>query len=216
MAAGEPEAFERFVEYFRSKVFHYSWLMCRQPDDAEEVAQETLLKAFESFHQLRDPEQVRAWIFRIAKNVCLMQRRKSLFAPQQERSAEELPPALEILDASALPDDRLHRAEIRAVLEAVIAELPQVYRSVIVLRDLEELSTEETAQVLGLTVDAVKTRLHRARTAMRQKLDCYLNNRCIDVEPIASPAPLSESGWEDLRAAWRAVTGVTDRLALKP
>ena len=216
MAAGEPEAFERFVEYFRSKIFHYSWLMCRQRDDAEEVAQETLLKAFESFPQLRDPEQVRAWIFRIAKNVCLMQRRKSLFAPQQELSAEELPPALEILDADALPDDRLHRAEVRAVLEAVIAELPQVYRSVIVLRDLEELSTEETAQVLDLTVDAVKTRLHRARTAMRQKLDCYLNNRCIDVEPIASPAPLSESGWEDLRAAWRAVTGVTDRLALKP
>jgi RNA polymerase sigma-70 factor (ECF subfamily) len=215
-AAGEPEAFERFVEYFRSKIFHYSWLMCGQPDDAEEVAQETLLKAFEGFHQLREPEHVRAWIFRIARNVCLMQRRKSLFAPQRELSVEELPPSAELLDAAVSPDERLHRGEVRAVLEAVIAELPQDYRSVVLLRDLEELSTEETAQILDLTIDAVKTRLHRARAAMRQKLDCYLNNRCIEIEPIASPAPLSESAWEDLRAAWRAVTGVTEWPAAKP
>jgi hypothetical protein len=67
-----------------------------------------------------------------------------------------------------------------------------------------------------LTIDAVKTRLHRARAAMRQKLDCYLNNRCIEIEPIASPAPLSESAWEDLRVAWRAVTGVTEWPAAKP
>ena len=66
-------------------------------------------------------------------------------------------------------------------------------RSLIVLRDLEEWSTEETAQVLDLTADAVETRLHRARTAMRQKFDCYRNNRSIDVEPIASPGPLSEA-----------------------
>src|SRR5437764_2857510 len=74
LAAGEPQAFERFVEHFRSKIFHYSWLVCGQRDDAEEVAQETLLKVFESFHQLREPERVRAWIFRIARNACLMQR----------------------------------------------------------------------------------------------------------------------------------------------
>jgi DNA-directed RNA polymerase specialized sigma24 family protein len=115
------------------KFFDYSWLVCRQPDDLAEEAQETLLKAFESFHQLSDPEQVRGF-FRIAR----------------------------------------------------------VYRSLMV-RDLEEWSTEETAQVLDLTADAVKTRLHRARTAMRQKLDGYLNNRSIDVEPVASPGPLSES-----------------------
>ena len=72
-----------------------------------------------------------------------------------------------------------------------------------VLRDLEQLSTEETAQILDLTTDTVKTRLHRARAAMRQKLDCYLRNRCIDVEPIASPSPLSERAWNELHAAWR-------------
>src|SRR5450759_1493566 len=72
LLAGESHAFERFVEHFRSKVFHYSWLMCGSPEDAEEVAQETLLKVFESFDQLREPDRVRAWVFRIARNVCLM------------------------------------------------------------------------------------------------------------------------------------------------
>jgi len=210
LAAGEPQAFERFVEHFRSKIFHYSWLICGQRDDAEEVAQETLLKVFESFEQLREPERVRAWVFRIARNACLMQRRKSVFAPQHELSMEDLPPGAEIEDAAAqLPDSQLQGGELRALLDRVIAELPPAYRPVVLLRDLEELSTEETAEVLDLSLDVVKTRLHRARVAMRQKLDCYLNNRCIDVEPIASPSPLSEHAWDDLRQAWRAVTGVT-------
>ena len=92
LAGREPEAFERFVAHFRSKVFHYSWLMCGQPEDAEEVAQETLLKVFESIDQLRDPERVRSWVFRIARNACLMQRRKSVFAPAHELSLDEMPP----------------------------------------------------------------------------------------------------------------------------
>ena len=205
-----PGAFERFVEHFRSKIFHYSCLICGHPDDAEEVAQETLLKVFENFDQLREPERVRAWVFRIAKNACLMQRRKSLFAPQHELSVEDLPPGKEIEDAAVrLPDEQLHGAELRALIDRVISELPPAYRPVVLLRDIEELSTEETAQILDLSTDVVKTRLHRARAAMRQKLDCYVNNRCIDVEPIASPAPLSEGAWHDLRTAWRAVTGVT-------
>ncbi len=209
LAAGEPQAFERFVEHFRSKIFHYSWLICGQREDAEEVAQETLLKVFESFEQLREPEHVRAWVFRIARNACLMQRRKSVFAPQHELSMEDLAPGSEIEDAAVRPpDDQLQGGELRALLDRVITELPPAYRPIVLLRDLEELSTEETAEVLDLTPDVVKTRLHRARVAMRQKLDCYLNNRCIDVEPIASPSTLSEGAWDDLRQAWRAVAGV--------
>jgi RNA polymerase sigma-70 factor, ECF subfamily len=203
LATGESQAFERFVEHFRSKIFHYSWLMCGQPDDAEEVAQETLLKVFQNFRQLREPEHVRAWIFRIAKNACLIKRRKSVFAPQVEASVEDLAPASEITDTARLPDEELNRGEVRAVLHQVITALPPTYRSVVVLRDLEQLSTEETAQILDLTTDTVKTRLHRARAAMRQKLDCYLRNRCIDVEPIATPSPLSERAWNELYAAWR-------------
>ena len=203
LTSGEPQAFERFVEHFRSKIFHYSLMMCGQPDDAEEVAQETLLKVFQNFDHLREPEHVRAWIFRIAKNACLMQRRKSVFAPEQELSVEELPPSSEITDSANLPEDELQRSEVRAVLHQVISELPPAYRCVVLLRDIEQLSTDEAAQILDLTAEAVKTRLHRARLAMRQKLDCYLRNRCIDIEPIASPAPLSEDAWQELHTAWR-------------
>jgi len=203
LVAGEPEAFDRFVAHFRAKIFHYSWMMCGQPEDAEEVAQETLLKVFESFDQLRDPEHVRAWVFRIAKNACLMQRRKSVFAPKQEESLDDLRVDADVAGDVSRPDIELERSELRALLDRVIMELPQAYRSVVMLRDREELSTEETAQILDLSTDVVKTRLRRARLAMRQKLDCYLNNRCFEVEPIASPAPMSAEAWQDLRAAWR-------------
>jgi len=207
--AHEPQAFEQFVEYFRSKIFHYSWLVCGHRDDAEEVAQETLLKVFESIDQLREPERVRAWVFRIARNACLIERRKSVFAPQHELSLEELPPGAEIEDSAVRPpDDQLQGGELRALLDRVIAELPAPYRPVVVLRDLEGLSTEETAEILDLSTDVVKTRLHRARAAMRQKLDCYWNNRCMEVEPIASPSPLSESAWDNLRQAWRSRSAV--------
>src|SRR5271165_5017235 len=104
LLAEETGAFERFVNHFRSKVFHYSWLMCGRPEDAEEVAQETLLKVFENFGQLRDPERVRAWVFRIAKNACLMQRRKSVFAPAHELSIDELPPAAELPAGEPQPE----------------------------------------------------------------------------------------------------------------
>ncbi|HEY4364439.1 MAG TPA: RNA polymerase sigma factor [Bryobacteraceae bacterium] len=181
--AGAPGAFERFVDYFRAKIFHYSWLMCGQREDAEEVAQETLLKVFESAEQLREPEKVRSWVFRIAKNACLMKRRKSVFAPARELSLDEFMPAkhqdggrvrIEIADWSALPDGTAMRAEMRDLLERAIRELPETYRSVILLRDMEELSTQETAQILEVSDDVVKTRLHRARLAIRQKLDQYL------------------------------------------
>jgi len=180
LMAGSAEAFDRFVEHFRSKIFQYSWLMCGHREDAEEVAQETLLQIFEKFDQLREPERIRPWVFRIAKNACLMKRRKSVFAPTQELSLDELMPTLhgegdqvklEIADWSNLPDQELLRKEMRETMERAIAELPELYRAVILLRDMEELSTEETAQILEVSTDVVKTRLHRARLALRERLD---------------------------------------------
>ncbi len=178
---GSEEGFERFVEAYRGKLFHYSFLMCGHREDAEEVAQETLLKVFESFDQLREPERLKAWVFRIAKNFCLMKRRKSVFAPDTELSLDQLRPgkegeggSLEIADWSMLPESAASDAEIREVLDAAVRELPEIYRSAFLLRDVEELTTQETAQILGVSEDVVKTRLHRARLALRQKLDQHL------------------------------------------
>jgi RNA polymerase sigma-70 factor (ECF subfamily) len=204
MLAGEQESFEQFVEHFRSKVFHYSWLMCGLPQDAEEVAQETLLKAFQNLSQLRDPASVRAWVFRIAKNVCLMRRRRSLFAPSEEVPLDSLPGEVELAGGGLPPDAALLDAELRAVLDRVILELPPVYRAVVVLRDIEELSTEETAQILDLSSAVVKTRLHRGRAAMREKLDCYLRNHCLEDQPSPNPTPLTKAEREQLYGAWRS------------
>src|ERR1035438_6055660 len=95
------------------------------------------------------------------------------------------------------------RAELRAVLDRVIVELPPIYRAVVLLRDLEELSTEETAQILDLGVDVVKTRLHRGRQALRQKLDCYVNNHCLEDQPGPNPTPLGAEEREQLYSIWR-------------
>lgn len=174
------------MEHFRAKVFKYSWLMCGHREDAEEVAQETLLSVFESAAQLRDPSQIRPWVFRIARNACAMKRRKSVFAPQQELSLEEFYPVAErggdgrrpfqIADWSRLPDEEAERSELRGALEAAILRLPPIYRTVVLLRDVEELSTQETAQALDLSIEVVKARLHRGRLAIRQKLDKYFRD----------------------------------------
>ena len=185
LLAGDLDAFDLFVETYRTKIFQYSFLMCGHREDAEEVAQDTLLKVFQSFDQIREPERLKAWVFTIARNTCYMKRRKSVFAPAQELSLEELMPShdhdggqvkLQIADWSHLPDDQLLQGELRKVLDQAIAGLPDIYRAVMLLRDVEELTTEEAAEVLGVRQEVVKTRLHRARLALRQKLDKYLQS----------------------------------------
>jgi len=146
------------------------------------VAQDTLLKVFESFDQLQDPARVKAWVFRIAKNYCLMKRRRSVFAPDRELSLDELLPnaagdgerAIQVADDAELPEQQLLRSELGAELERALRELPDLYRSVVLLRDVEGLSTAEAAEVLDLTEDTVKQRLHRGRLALRKSLAGYV------------------------------------------
>src|SRR5207248_1319816 len=107
--------------------------MCGDREDAEEVAQETMLRVFESFDQLRDPDRVRAWVFRIAKNACLMKRRKSIYAPATELPLDDAHP-----DGEPLPDRQMLRDEMSATLHRAIASLPEIYRAVVILRDMEE------------------------------------------------------------------------------
>ncbi len=180
---GNAAAFDEFVSIFQSKIFQYTLMMCGHREDAEEVAQDTLLKVFENFDQLQDARNVRAWVFRIARNACLMKRRKSVFAPKTELSLEDYVPQTEddgsgvrmqIADWSKVPESQMLQKQLKEILAAAIQELPEIYRSVLLLRDVEELNTEETAEILDVKIDVVKTRLHRARLAIRQKLDRHL------------------------------------------
>jgi RNA polymerase sigma-70 factor (ECF subfamily) len=183
LLAGDAGAFTPFVESFQSRIFQYTWLMCGQREDAEEVAQDTLLKVFESFDQLREPEHVRAWVFRIARNYCLMKRRKSVFAPERELSLDELLPfsgegqearPMQVADRRALPDEQALQAELGRELQTALRELPEIYRSVVLLRDVEGLTTAEAAGILEVSEDAVKQRLHRGRLALRKRLAGYV------------------------------------------
>jgi len=183
LLARKPEAFDTFVNTYHLKLFQYSYLMCGQREDAEEISQETLLQVFKSLDQLRDPAHLKRWVFRIAKNECLMKRRKSIFAPRRELSLSEFMPArmaheekIEIADWAHLPEDELLRSELKTTLRQAISELPEIYRSVLLLRDVEGLRSDETAEVLEISVDTVKQRLHRARLALRAKLDDYLRH----------------------------------------
>jgi len=157
---------EPFVESFQRKVFNYTWLMCGQREDAEEVAQDTLLKVFENWEQLRNPEQVKPWVFQIARNCCLMKRRHSVFAPTNEVPIDDV--ALEAHEEPA--DERVIRQELNAELERALREIPETYRSVVLLRDAEEMSTAETAALLEISEDNVKQRLHRGRAMLRKLL----------------------------------------------
>ena len=128
---GRVEAFDDFVENFRTRVFQYSYLMCGHREDAEEVAQDTLLKVFENFASLREPEKVRSWLFRIAKNACLMKRRRSIFAPEHEISLERYAHdpgpdggqyGREIAGDRELPDAELYRQEMNTSLTRAIEQ----------------------------------------------------------------------------------------------
>ena len=117
---------------------------------------------------------MKQWIFRIARNFCFMKRGKSAFAPARELSLDELTPASGITDWRALPDQAAQLGEMRSLLERAITALPDLYKNVLLLRDLEELSVKETAEILDVSEDVVKTRLHRARLAVRKQIDEYM------------------------------------------
>lgn len=198
LLTGEPEAFERFVELYRTKVFQYSYSMCGQREDAEEVAQETLFSVFQHLHQIREPERLKAWVFRIAKNACMMKRRKSTFAPTVEDPLE----GIDAADAGPLPDSAVLNTEKKHLLCGAIVSLPDIYRAVVMLRDIEELSTEETADVLGVSEDVVKTRLRRAHLALRASLE---RNLPVEWHPEA-PSPLDATCRRRLMDAYRDTT----------
>ena len=173
---GDPEAFDVFARRYGRGLLTFGTMMCGHREDAEDVAQETLIRAFQGLAALRDPEAVRTWLYRVAANQCRMQRRK--WPPRREVSLAELESAedagggvMALVDDASLPEDEAARAEWRRVLEAALLELPTETRLAIVLRDIQGLSTRETAAALDIGLSAVKMRLHRGREALRQRLD---------------------------------------------
>lgn len=173
--AGEPRAFDRFVERFGNRIYAFGIRMCGHREDAEDVFQDTLLTVFRKIETLREPGALTTWLYRIVANACLTRRRRSKFAPKTELSLEELLPvsgveAGPVLPEGDGPEDSTYRNELSAALEKAARDLPPDYRVIWLMRDVEGLSTEETAEALGLGISNVKMRLHRARLALRRDL----------------------------------------------
>ncbi len=171
----EPRAFEDFVARWGDRLYGFGFRVCGEREDAREVVQEVLIQAFRSLKDLEHPEALRSWLYRVATNACLMKRRRKSDV-SREMSLEELAPregegaGAEIPDPDALPDEKLERIRIQERVRAAIGTLPPAYRIVLVMRDMEGLSTREVGEALGLADTAVKMRLHRARLKVRQIL----------------------------------------------
>jgi RNA polymerase sigma-70 factor (ECF subfamily) len=174
----EPGAFDEFVHRYGRRLMAFSVRTCSNVDNAEDVFQDTLLKAYQALADLREPKALRTWLYRVAANNCRMLRRKDK-APRKISLDDYKPPGweegevVEVADWSDLPDDAAGRAELKDAFEEGLAKLPPEYRMVLLMRDVEGLSTKEAAEALDIGESAVKMRLHRARMALRQHLAEY-------------------------------------------
>jgi RNA polymerase sigma-70 factor (ECF subfamily) len=172
---GDQAALEQALGLLQNTVFSFSMRVCGQREDAEDTMQEVLLKSVPYLPKFDSPKALIVWLYKVAKNRCLMSRRKSKFAPARELSLEELMPdrrELEQLSADGRinPEAYAIHSEKASRLREAIQRLPAQYRMVLVLRDMEGLTDDEVAEITGLRPGTVRVRLHRARLFVRKEL----------------------------------------------
>jgi RNA polymerase sigma-70 factor, ECF subfamily len=173
--AGNRDALERLLERHQRRVFRFGMKMCGEEEDAKDVLQETLIAAARGIRDFRGASSVSTWLYTIARSFCIKRHRTSKFAPGQMESLEERSREIQGMpDAGRGPEDAAVGNQVRSALQAAISGLEPMYREVLVLRDVEGLSAAEVADVLGLSVAAVQSRLHRARVAVRQQIASVL------------------------------------------
>jgi RNA polymerase sigma-70 factor (ECF subfamily) len=174
--AGDLSAFEDLVNRYERKIFRLSQHITQNNEDAQDVTQEAFLKAFEHLGEFQGNSRFYTWLVRIAVNQALMKLRKRHnkdISLDAELEGEDNSMPRELEDWGPSPEQRYAQTELAGILSTVIGELDPSFRVVFQLRDIDELSTEETAEALGLSVPAVKSRLLRARLKLRDKLNRY-------------------------------------------
>jgi len=181
---GDDAALEQALALLQNTVFAFSMRVCGQRQDAEDTMQEVLLKSVPHLPKFDSPKALVVWLYKVAKNRCLMSRRRSKFAPKEDLSLEELMPdrkELEQLssDGSINPEAFAIRSEEAGRLRDAIQKLPPQYRIVLVMRDMEGLTDEEVAEITGLRSGTVRVRLHRARLFVRKELMKGLQPRSV-------------------------------------
>jgi RNA polymerase sigma-70 factor (ECF subfamily) len=181
LQAGDPEEFSHLVDAYSSKIYRLATKMLNHQQDAEDVLQETFLKAYRGLKSFDGRSKLSTWLFRIATNEALMiLRRKhlniiSIDAPVETEEGEQEP--VQIVDWCCMPENELMSEESRERLDKAVQRLPESLKVVFLLRDIDDMSTRETGEILGLSDTAVKTRLSRARLRLREDLSVYFGER---------------------------------------
>ncbi len=171
--SGDAHSMDALLARHQTQIFRFGLRMCGNEDEAREVLQETLLAAFRGLHDFRGDAQLSTWLYQIARNFCQKSRRRTAGEPEYTVPIEK-PEARAVPATDAAPDAKAHAREMGELLQAAILSLSERDREVLVLRDVEGLSAEEAAQVIGVELGALKSRLHRARTELRQRLVAVL------------------------------------------
>jgi RNA polymerase sigma-70 factor (ECF subfamily) len=171
----DPASTEKALALLQNTVYSFSMKVCGHPEDAEDTMQEVLFRSLGHLKKISEPRALAVWLYTVTRNRCWRMRRKSVYAPAHTYSLDELMPdereLRELLtDPADGPERVLASAEQNQMVQQAILMIPHALRIVLVLHDMEELSTEETAQVLGLQTGTVRVRLHRARLALRREL----------------------------------------------
>lgn len=177
-------AFEQLLDRYEDKIFRLAFRFVRNETDAKEILQDTFLTIWRKLDTFKGDSQFSSWLYRVAANAALMRLRAQRRHP--EVSTEELP--IGYLDNygqmppsgenwAKRPDDELQSGELRHYIQDAVDGLPEIYRTVFLLRDVEGMSTEETAELLQISVPTVKTRLHRARIALRDRITTYFEKK---------------------------------------
>lgn len=182
---GDPAAFEELVQKYERKVFRLAKNITNNDEDAEDVLQETFLKAYSHLDGFQGNSRFYTWLVRIAVNEALMKLRKrksdKMVSLDEGIETGEETMVREIAVWEDDPEQRYSQEEIRAILHEAISSLRPAFRTVFILRDIEELSTEETANLLDLSIPAVKSRLLRARLQLRERLTRFFKRKGDDV-----------------------------------
>ena len=172
----DDRAFGTLVTRYESKVYRLALRMVRNPEDAEDVLQDSFLRAYRGIKSFQGNSTFSTWIYRIAANSALMRLRKKQLPTVSIEDADEREAPINVADFRPGPVEQLLTQETREAMERAIESLPPEFRQVFILRDIEELSNAEVAEVLDLSVAAVKSRLHRARLKVRNRLIAHFSD----------------------------------------
>jgi RNA polymerase sigma-70 factor (ECF subfamily) len=178
---GDRAEFSRLVDLYSGRLYRLALKMLNHPQDAEDVLQESFIKAFRYIKNFNGRSSILTWLYRITTNEALMVLRRknpetvSIEEPDPSEDGDQEP--MQIIDWCCLPETEMLNEEARRYLDQAVLRLPATLRAVFLLRDIEGLSTQEAAEVLGLSETALKTRLSRARLRLRDYLSAYYADR---------------------------------------